>query len=369
MKRILLIAVFVFMAKITLAQTELRGGINVWNNSGTTISLLDDFYYQLAPGDELSVTITGSANIAPRDEERKGGGFLGLFKKSYNVRIDDWKPADLVQIVVQVGTYGPIALTVDGVSHSQTGTFTIPQATAVLQTELLTNCKLNAWINQYMTPLRAGRYEIVVKIDSRKRLDLLKTYLESLTLPIINFENDIKAYIENGKLIYKHPNETVKIVGDALANKPNIEGIKKDLYKYLLRFAPENTSVRAGLAEVYLKELNFSEAQVEAQQTIVLLSKKTPESLSTNEMNDFGRAYEVVAGVNELKELGLQENAYSVGSVFYGESAKWYSKAKSKDEYTRALMKQVRCLQKVGDVIALKQAANILLVFDTEIRR
>jgi hypothetical protein len=68
-----------------------------------------------------------------------------------------------------------------------------------------------------------------------------------------------------------------------------------------------------------------------------------------------------------LKELGLQENAYSVGAVFYGQSAEWYLKAKSIEQYTKSIMKQVRCLQKVGGIVALKQAATILKTFDSKI--
>jgi hypothetical protein len=382
MKSILLFlsALLYFQPAVLAQRLQLQGIINVWNTNSTIITLTDDFYYALAPGDEITITISGTANIAPYDEERKGGGFLGLFKKRYTVRIDNWLTADQVNLKVRVANqrtgsdYNDFLLSTDVATKTQTATFTIPFDDSKVRHELLETLKLKAWVNQYLSPLRAGKYDVLVAVNSTTRLDKLRQYFSDSTqdpqrLPILTFENDIKKFVENGKLIYRYPNETVKIIEETLINKPNSDGIKKDMYKYLLKFAPENTTVRAGLAEVYLKELNFSEAQLEAQQTIVQLSSKPEGSLTSKEQSDFGRAYEVIAGVNELKELGLQENAYSLGAVFYGQAAEWYRKAQSTEQYTNAIMKQVRCLQKVGDVIALKQAATILKEFDSEITR
>jgi hypothetical protein len=379
MNKILLLSILFFhsVSGIKAQDSKLQGVVNVWNNNATTVSLIDDYYYALSPGDELIITVGGlenMANIAPRDEQRKGGGFLGLFKKSYNVRIDDWKTADQVKLAARVADFNVIDFTPVPADRNQTARFKIPFDNAQLENELLKNFKLNAWIHQFMSPLRAGHYNVSVQVNSNERLQKLKAYFESpdhapQMAALLTFENDIKKFVENGKLIYRHPEETVAVIEVALANKPNVDGIKKDLYKYLLQFAPGNTSVRAGLAEVYLKELNFSEAQVEAQNTINLLSKKDAGTLTNKELIDFGRSYEVIASVNELKELGLQENAYSVGAIFFGEAAKWYQKAETMDEYTKVVMKQVRCLQKVGDLNALKQAASILNEFDSEIKR
>lgn len=369
--KIILIFFLFFHARLNSQELQLRGIVNVWNDQSTIITLLDDFHYAFAPGDKIKILVEGTANIAPYDESRKGGGFLGLFKKSYNVRIDNWLTAAQVRLKAKVENYPDIDFTIDGAT--QVATFEIPFNTNDQKNELSRQFKMKAWVNQYMTPLRAGKYDILVKVDSRDRLAKLENYLvdpaqEPQNLPMLSFENDIKKYVENGKLIYRHPDETVSLIERALGNKPNVDVIKKDLYKYLLRFAPENSSVRAGLAEVYLKELNFLDAQVEAQTTITNLTKKKLEGeLSNKEKNDFGRAYEVIAGVNELKELGLQENAYSMGAVFYGQAADWYKEAKSAEEYSKAILKQTRCLQKVGDVIALKQAATILKQFDSDI--
>lgn len=360
---IILMTLAAFNLRGVSQSLTLKGNINVWNDASSILPLNDDFFYQLAPGDDLKIVIDGMANIAPYDEERKGGGFLGLFKKSYTVRIDNWLTADQVNIKIKIPGYDDIALTPDPVSKVLQGTFTIPFEDGQSSGELLKQMKLTGWVNQRMTPLRAGKYNISIEVDSRRRLDKLRDYFTNTVsgFPIVTFETHIKTYVENGKLIYRHPDETVKVVEGSLGNKQNIDGIKKDLYKYLLRFAPDNTTVRAGLSEVYLKELNFSEAQLNAQKTIVDLTKKAAEGvLDPKDKNDFGRAYEVVAGVNELKELGLQENAYSMGAVFYGQAADWYLQAQTTENYTRAIMNQVRCLQKVGDMVALKQASSIL---------
>lgn len=367
MKKLLLIILLLPVNLSLLGQHILRGGIDVWNRGGTTISLMDDFFYQLSPGDVLNIRISGSANIAPRDEQRKGGGFLGLFKKSYNVRIDNWRDAGDMKIIVAVGTFGAVTLTPDAANPKELiGSFTVPKNAQDLKGDLLTQYKISAYINEYMTPIRAGQYNIEINVDSKPRLVMLREYFNSPLvqgMPILNFEEDIRPFMENGKVIYKHPDDAVKAVTEELANKPNIDAIKKDLYKYLLNFAPNNTTVRAELSKVYLEELNFNEAQTQAKRTIQLLSKKA--NLTASDQIDYGRAYEVLAGVNELREMGLQENAYSVGAVFYGEAAGWYTKASAKDAVARATLNQVRCLQKVGTLHSLLQAASILETFNT----
>ncbi len=375
---IFLIIFFIFFDTRVLAQLQLQGIINVWNNDATIITLTDDFYYALAPGDEIKIIISGTANIAPYDEQRKGGGFLGLFKKRYTVRIDNWLTADQVKLRVRAANtlnsidYADFALTADATAKTQTAIFTVPFNEGRLKDELLQTLKIKAFVNQSLSPLRAGKYDVVITVNSVNRLDRLQQYFTATTedpqrLPILSFENDIKKFVENGKLIYRHPNETVQVIADALLGKPSLDAIKKDMYKYLLQFAPDNTSVRAQLSDVYLKELNFTDARLEAQQTIILLSKKSDDELTSKEQNDFGQAYEVLAGVNELKELGLQQDAYSLAALFFGQAADRYRRAKSTEKFTKTIMNQVRCLQKIGGIVALKQAAKILNEYHAQV--
>ncbi len=367
MKNTLLILVLITLATLTFGQHKLSGAMEVWNGPDKDISLMDDFFYQLSPGDVLEVEISGLANINPYDEQRKGGGFLGLFKKSYTVRIDNWKKAGEVNVVMKVGTFGTITFAPDAEKKILNGNFTIPQDPANPKLDLLDQCKISAFINEQMSPLRAGQYNVKVTVDSKARIEMLRSYFKSSPvqgLHILNFEDDIRPFIENGKLVYKHPDETVKAVEDELGGKPNITAIRKDLYRYLLNFAPNNTTVRARLAGVFLEELNFPEAQVQAKKTIQILSKKDPKDLTPGELIDYGRSYEILAGVSELRELGLQENAYSVGAIFYGEAAGWFSKAAAKDAIARATLNQVRCLQKIGTLHSLLQAAAILEAFN-----
>lgn len=359
--KVLLVVGFTSSLGKSYCQTQplvLQGVISVWNEKNSApISLIDDFYYGLCVGDKIKITVTGNANLAPRDEEREGGGFLGLFKKKYTVRIDNW--------IDSKNTF--FSIDINGERKDLSGNqltnyeWTIPFEPS--NGESLKNVyKVTTCVNQPRSPLRAGQYNIKVEVDSKDRITFLRTYFTTMaTKPTLSFKN-LKEYVEAGKLIYRDPDEIVKMIEEVFVGNDNLPIIEKDLYQYLLSFAPNNTGVRKKLADVYLKEFNFSEALENAKKIIEIIYAKYPEAQFTpQDKADLGSAYATLGSVDEQKELGLNENAYTKASFFFGESSKWFlASGGLLDKYSESIFKQVRCLQKINNIESLKSAADIV---------
>ena len=363
---ILLVIFFTASFGKSFCQTQplvLKGEISVWNErSSTPISLIDDFYYGLCTGDKIKITVTGEADLAPRDEERQGGGFLGLFKKKYTVRIDNKVEAKNTSFSIDIkgerkDIAGSLLTNYEWIIPFEPG-----------NGESLKNVyKVSACVDQLRSPLRTGQYNIKVEVDSKDRIELLKKYFEEVLAlePTLSFK-DIKDFVEAGKLIYRYQEDVVNAINLGLNKNPNLTLIQKDLYRYLLSFAPNNTTIRQELANVYLKELNFSEAMNNAKKSIDDIFLKYPNS--SQPLNEFdpqdksvlGGNYAILGEVDEQKELGLNENAYTKASYFFGESAKWYLYAGLLDKYSESIFKQVRCLQKINNIESLKSAVEIV---------
>ena len=65
-----------------------------------------------------------------------------------------------------VGTFGTITFAPDAEKKILNGNFTIPQDPANPKLDLLNQCKISAFINEQMSPLRAGQYNVKVTVDS-----------------------------------------------------------------------------------------------------------------------------------------------------------------------------------------------------------
>jgi len=336
-------------------QTTLQGVISVWNEKGSEpVSLIDDFYYGLCPGDKIQISVSGSANLSPYDEEREKGGFLGMFKKRYTVRIDNWVKAEDANFFFKIKDEEK-SIKGSDLKNDNPYEWTIPYNNIGLS--LKNTFKIKAFVNMPRSPLRAGQYQIKVIVDSKDRIELLRTYLQSQYggATVVKFEQ-IKPFLEAGKLIHRYPDEVVQMVENIFVG--NVD-IKKQAYEYLLKFSPNNIGVRISLANVYLEELNFSEAQLNAKRSIEEIYEKynSDENLfKDDEKIKLGKAYSILGSVNELSELGLNENAYTKASYFFHESAKWFKASGMIDNYSASVSKEVRCLQKIGNIKSLETA-------------
>lgn len=360
-----LILVALFISNGAQSQQRLQGTIDIKDGrtSGPVV-LIGELSPDLCAGDKIRLKVSGSVNVRPYDQERKGGGFLGMFKKRYKVRIDDWRAAKDVSFTTELR------------NETMTEVLNIPrEADNSLRSiqihkdnlgKFTTYNRLFAWVDEEKTPLCTGKLTVELEIEPSDRIPMLGEYMKQTyqptERPILEVQ-EIVSLIEKGNMLKKYPDSVVATVFRSLADHPSLPLIKKDFLKYLLDKAPNSTAIRNEIASVYLNELNFGQASIEAKEVIKRLLIKPLNALTEPEMAELGKSYSILGAVDELQELGTQKDAYTLAATYFGESAEWFRKGSFTDNYSQAVLQQVRCLQKVGSKDSLKQAEAVLLTY------
>ncbi|RYG54666.1 MAG: hypothetical protein EOO01_00860 [Chitinophagaceae bacterium] len=364
MKHYLILAVL----SITMSaqsQQRLQGTIDIKDGKTTgPVVLIGELSHDLCAGDKIKLKVSGSVNVRPYDEERKGGGFLGLFKKRYKVRIDDWRDASAVSFQTELRNE-----TMTEVLNVPRGADNTVRGIQIHKDNIgkfTTYYRLYAWVDEAKTPLCTGKLTVALEIEPSDRIPMLGEYLKQTYIPAerpILEVPEIVGLIEKGNMLKKYPDSVVATVFRSLIDHPSLPLIKKDFLKYLLEKAPNSTAIRNEIASVYLNELNFGQASIEAKEVIKRLLSKPLNTLTEPEMAELGKSYSILGAVDELQELGTQKDAYTLAATYFGESAEWFRKGNYTDNYSQAVLQQVRCLQKVGSKESLKQAEAVLLTY------
>lgn len=343
---------------------HLQGVIEVNYNKDSKIILVGIPSYDFFLGDSVFVELSGTANIAPWDEQKKGGGFLGLFKKRYTVRHDDWKsPNDIVFFITLKKSDADNFIVANNQQGGSFGTMLkLPNERDEYETDnFKKKYSLFAFINMRKTPLSAGQINISLTIDSKRRLQILEQVLKR------NFKNrfitfkEISELLEMGNILNQYPEQVVKITDEVLRNNESYVGsVKKELMKYFLEKVPQNAYIRNQLAFEHLKDADFSEAEKNAKKTIEKFQNTSEDDLLQDDLNRLAEAYYIIGTCIAIKEMGTQFNAYTLASGYYYKSSDFYRRSGNTKEQYNALSLYTQCLQKVSSVEALTNSVKAL---------
>jgi hypothetical protein len=314
-------------------------------------------------GDSVVITLSGNVNLCPWEEEKKRGGFLGIGAKRYKEIHDNVLNSNDINTYVELSStkynssgqnvnrsfiFSPALLN----SEDQ---FSAIKKEYFLSAFIPSNCKNFAlgWshLNLSVTIETIGRIKYVTQsLEKEKPSSFAK----------------IQSLIEVGNLVTQHPNE----LADALVkyykqNDPTtLNNIKKDFYEYLLQKAPSNVSIRSELANTYIENLEFTGAKQQAKTVITQLEGLTEEELKDVSHKDdlfaLATAYKTLANVSSLEDLGTQKNAYALAALYYGTAAKYFKYGNDAVDFDDMTLKQIKCLQNVGNTESLKSALAVL---------
>jgi hypothetical protein len=342
---------------LSFSQSQ-EGFVSYEANSPKPVLLTGAFKPVITLGDEVTITLSGTVNLRPYEVEKKKGGIFGIGSKRYKERHNNELAAENINTEIRVD--GTNYVSNNGIIRQ----FTIDESQLKSGSEILSEVKkeyvLTAFINEAGKNPHLGwsKLKLTVDIETRGRILYIIRLLEKETPK--SFEA-LEPLIELGNVMRQHPDELAKEIIKFYKTKPEIlTRIKQDLYEYLLIKSPSNQSIRSELALTYVQSLQFRKALSDAKVVIEKLGEKSDENLSNEEKVALATSYFVLGEVTVNERMGTQTDAYLIGAKYYNISAGYFRKIGYKDDYIKAILKQVKCLQSVSTVEALLEAAEAL---------
>ncbi|MEO5600858.1 MAG: hypothetical protein ABIR06_08020 [Cyclobacteriaceae bacterium] len=326
--------------------------------SPTKILLTGEEKPVITLGDSVSITLTGTVNLRPYTVQKKKGGFLGIGAKRYKEIHDNVKDVSKVNVYTEVtGTRIQ--------ENSRTIVRTFVLTPEMLTDDVIASTKREYYLSTFIAEggknpsLGWSKVDFAVKIETLGRIKHILDYLKSEKPS--SFAK-IQEVIEAGNLVKQHPNELASaLLAHYKQHQPEVlNRIKKDFFEYLITKSPSNVSVRSELANVYIEDLQFTAAQSEAKKVLSDLENRPDDQLTKEQIAALASAYKTLGDVSSLEKLGTQKNAYSLAARYFKESAHYYGLNDSRSEQEGMVLKQIKCLQNVGTVPALAEAATVL---------
>jgi hypothetical protein len=346
---------------LTATSQYIEGNINYLWNSPSRLLLSGEYKPVIVVGDSVTIELSGTVDLRPWEEEKKRGGFLGIGRKRYKVIHSDVKNVKDVQIHIGLETTNWTTVS------KEIQRTVVLLASQTEETDFFNEIKNEHHFNGYIAEagknpiLGSANVTIRVKIDTKNRMGIILNYLskykpESFTL--------IRDIIDAGNVAKQYPNELIDTLFQYFSkSQPDVLAkIKTELFEYFLLKSPSNYNVRARLAQAYIEDEKFAIAKAEAIKTIHEIGQKDPTRLEVRDRLALGIAYNSLGDVHALQELGIQANAYQVAVSFYKKAAEQFYLAGTDglSGYRESITRQVKGLEKIGTITALKEAATLL---------
>ncbi len=357
--------VFVFTYKGT---SQISGNISVGADTAVSVFQENDSY--VYPGEEVILTISGQVNINPKPRrKRKCKKTLGI---KHSCKTIKWTENHWLKY----GNGPRIEGYFKDINDNINKNVNFPGDNLIFEIPLISNnfdlfnsySKLFAFIksnngNNINRGSSVGSLIVIQKINSKKRVTLLKSYLEHLKMHGFD-ENKVIESI-NKRMLENHAEEVGSLLINFYENNLELKGAFGKIFKFLYENLPKTSNkdkISNYLSDHYLENFSYQTAiQINKEIVSQYQNKDSWSNLDDTTKDNLAKSF-FNLGIAYSEELMLTNKGDLVAADnYYSKAQDLYEILNNQAKLEEILKKRTYSLRRIKTIQSLNQAKELLM--------